>query len=175
VWHIRYRRSPYPATIERFNQNCGTNYPTDLPADVVAGIVGFDWITAEQAQATLAEVEPEVVPAYLNVIAAIRSNDLEVTTLLADYATRADSGEATRAAVANLCLEYGWRPLLEQLALVEPDEHMRGQMLAALARPFPETTFSEMGEPMNFYGGGDDDEDDDDDEDEDDDDDDDDE
>jgi predicted negative regulator of RcsB-dependent stress response len=167
VWHIRYRPNPYPATIQRFNENCGSNYPTDLPADVVAGIVGFDWITAEQAQATLAEVEPEMVPAYLNVIAAIRSNDLEVTTLLADYAARA--GEATRAAVANLCLEYGWRPLLEQLALVEPDEPMRGQMLAALARPFPETMFSEMGEPVDFYGGGgdaDDDEDDDDDDDE---------
>jgi predicted negative regulator of RcsB-dependent stress response len=161
VWHIRYQQNPYPATIERFNARCGSNFPTDLPADVIAGVVGFEWMTAEQAEAALAEVEPELVPAYLNVIAAIRSDDLEVTRLLADWATRPDAPEATRGVVANLALEYGWRPLLEQLALAEPEQHLRDQMIAALARPFPETQFNDMGEPTSFYGGdGSDDEDD---------------
>jgi tetratricopeptide (TPR) repeat protein len=176
VWHVRHRPNPHPATIERFNANCGTNYPTDLPADVVAGVIGFEWMSAEQAEAALARVEPQLVPAYLNVIAAIRSDDLEVTSLLAEQAARPDLGEAARAAVANLCLDYGWRALLERLALAEPEEELRNQMIAALARPFPETEFSEMGEPVDFYGGGgEDDEDDYEDEDDDDDDDDDDE
>lgn len=155
VWHIRYRPNPYPATVERFNAQCGGQFPTDLPADVVAGVIGFDWMTAEQAEATLAEVEPELVAAYLNAIAAIRSDDLEVTQLLAKHAARADLGPSARGAIANLCLEYGWRALLEQLALAEPDESLRSQMIAALARPFPETEFNEMGEPA--HGGGDDD------------------
>lgn len=165
VWHIRYRPNPYPATIERYNERCGTEFPTDLPADVVAGVIGFDWMTAEQAEAILAEVEPALWPAYLNVIAAIRCDDLEVTALLADWAARPDSSPAVRGSIANLCLEYGWRALLEQLALAEPDEPLREQMVAALARPFPETEFNEMGEPTNVYGGSaDDDFDDDDDE-----------
>ncbi len=156
VWHIRYRPNPFPETIERFNAACGTRYPTDLPADVVAGIVGFDWIPAADLEAKLGEVEPSSVPAYLKVIAALRSNDLAVTALLREQAARADLGPDERGAIANLCLEYNWRALLEEMALVEPDEELREQMLRVLAGPFPETEFNEMGEPVGMYGDDDD-------------------
>jgi predicted negative regulator of RcsB-dependent stress response len=167
VWHIRYKPNPYPATIERYNAACGTDYPSDLPADVVAGIVGFDWLTAASAEAQLGVVEPQLVPAYLAVIAAIRCEDLEVTQLLREWAAKLDL--IGRRVVANLCLSYGWRTLLEQLTLAEPDEELRGLMLQALIAPMPETEFSDMGEPVNVYTGGEDDEYEDDDDDDDDD------
>jgi tetratricopeptide (TPR) repeat protein len=146
VWAVRHRPNPYPRTIERFNKACGTAYPTDLPADVVAGIHGFDWLEAREIEERLETVEPEQIPAYLALLVAIRYQDPGLQRELVARATGHGSADL-RGFVADLCLQYGWRAALEELALAEPEVELRDQILEVLKRPMPETRFNDMGEP----------------------------
>jgi tetratricopeptide (TPR) repeat protein len=146
VWSIRYQPNPYPQTIERFNEACGTPYPTDLPADVVAGIHGFDWLEAREIEERLETVELEQVLPYLALLAAIRYQDPELQRELVARAAGHGSADV-RGFIADLCLQYGWRAALEELALAEPEAEIRGQIVDVLRRPMPETRFNDMGEP----------------------------
>lgn len=76
VWRISYRPNPYPEMIRRFNRIAGTSYPVDLPVDVVAGLMGFDWTERGDLEAGLAQAGTlsEAVPFWL-VLAAVRHED----------------------------------------------------------------------------------------------------
>jgi hypothetical protein len=152
VWNIRYRPNPFPRTIERANRVLGTDYPTDLPADVVAALIGFDWFSVETLRELAAKADPGAAPAYYEAMAGIRSNDLSMTSELFDFVRKPDTTLGARARIANVCLDYGWRALLEEMALFEANQDLRAQMVRILGGAMPEVEFTEMGEPANLYG-----------------------
>ena len=95
VWHVRYRPNPYPDTIERFNAAAGTHFPTDLPADVVASVIGFQWMTLDELEGLLDQADASGDTAQgvavWQVIAALRHDELAVTEdlrLVGDVAHR---------------------------------------------------------------------------------------
>ena len=155
VWHLRYRPNPYPDTIERFNTMAGYDYPSDLPADVVAAMVGFDWMTTERVESFLEGAEPPMVAEVAEILAALSHNELFIVDRLRALAARDDLGPGERGRIAQLCIEYGWLALLQELALVEPDRELRSNMMRVLRAGLAEPTYNEMGEPQGLYGEGD--------------------
>jgi hypothetical protein len=162
---VRYRPNPYPDTIERFNAAAGTHFPTDLPADVVASVIGFQWMTLAEFQALLdqadASGDTDQGVAVWQVIAGLRHDELAVTEDLFRWATGRALGVESWARIAQLCLDYGWRALLEALAVHHLPPELRDQSLAILADGIGNVGFNDMGEPVTWSDDGDDDDDDD--------------
>jgi tetratricopeptide (TPR) repeat protein len=151
VWHVRYRPNPYPETIARFNAAAGAAYPTDLPADVVAAVVGFEWMTLAELAPILDGDDLDQAIAAWKLVAGLRHDELAVTGELRRWMAARALDPDQRARLAQLCLDYGWRALLEDLALAEPPGELRDMVLDVLRRGLPETTFNEMGEPEGLY------------------------
>ncbi|MCB9794294.1 MAG: hypothetical protein H6741_16390 [Alphaproteobacteria bacterium] len=150
VWDIRYDPNPFPELIERLNAIIGTALPTDLPFDVCGAMLGFDFMPASELEGTLAELDdPQSVPAYLRVIAALRHSEPEVLGLLRRYLH--DEDIDVRASVANLCLRYDWLGLLEDLAVLEPDPELEAQLLSVLEQGIAPPEYTELGEPVGYW------------------------
>ncbi|MCC6554447.1 MAG: hypothetical protein IT372_15825 [Polyangiaceae bacterium] len=150
VWEIRYRPSRHACVIERFNERFGLRFPTDLPLDVVGVLVGFELAEAEWLEARLGEqTDAGAVAAYLRVIAAVRHSDLGVLRLLRRHLDH--ESPVVRGTIANLCMEYGWESLLEDVGMKEQDAELRALIDRVLDVGIAAPQFDDMGEPVGLY------------------------
>ncbi|MCB9763962.1 MAG: tetratricopeptide repeat protein [Alphaproteobacteria bacterium] len=148
VWEVRYRPNPHPEVIEQLNALLGTTFPTDLPADVVGAILGFDWAEADDLEVALdAQTEPGTVMAYLDVIAALRHDDAGMIERLRPLI----DDPALNLGIANICLAYNWESLLEDIGLTLPPGDARDQVTQILAQGIAPPQYDELGEPVGFW------------------------
>jgi tetratricopeptide (TPR) repeat protein len=160
VWHVRFRPNPFPETIERYNAAANTHFPTDLPADVVASVIGFGWATDADLVPMLDHPDTEHACLAWQLRAGLRHGEVATTEELRRWIAARSLAEPQRAAMAQLCLDYGWRSLLDELVVAEPPGDLRDRMLRVLELGIPEPTFNEMGEPDGLYPDEDDEDDD---------------
>jgi tetratricopeptide (TPR) repeat protein len=147
VWHLRYAPNPYPETIARYNAATGASWPTDLPADVIAAVIGFSFMEVEQVAPQTEDPDLGRALAAWNILAGLRHDELAVTEELRRWIAARSLDDDHRARIAQLCLDYGWRPLLDELALVQPPGALRDHLRRVLDDGIGEPTFNEMGEP----------------------------
>lgn len=147
VWNILHPRSRHGVVIEQLNARHGTSFPTNLPFDVVAAMLGFAHVPVERIEAGLRAAESSI-PAYLEVLAALQCTDLPaITRLLRSYLDYPEL--EVRGTVAELAARYGWLFLLEELLLGEPEASLREWAEQALPFGAPEQ-FDEYGEPLSW-------------------------
>lgn len=152
VWELRYRPAETHAVVERFNEITGYNFPTDMPFDLVGALHGFDFIQNAHIEKKLSEQKEEGgIAAHLEVLAALRHQDLSVTEILRRYIDH--TSVEVRGAVVNAALQYNWEFLLEDLAALHPTDEIGVFVEKALASGLAPPRFNEMGEPEDLYDG----------------------
>lgn len=136
IAQVRYRPSDHPHAIEGMNATFGCDYPTDLPVDAVAALLGFQFDAAEDLQARLeSSTDPHEIAGLLTVLSALRHSDLAVVGLYRRYMSHPDP--VVRATVCNVFATYNYESLLEEMSIIEPEAEIRAQIDALLERGIP--------------------------------------
>jgi tetratricopeptide (TPR) repeat protein len=132
VADVRYRPSPHTEVLAALNARFGSDYPTDLPIDVVAALLGFRFDGAADLEARLADAEAsgELVAGLLQVTSALRHDDLSVTALYRRWVEHPDP--QVRSALYNIFVAHNHESLLEEACVTEPDAEIRAQIEAIL-------------------------------------------
>ncbi len=131
VAEVRYRPSRHGAVVDRLNARFGSEYPRDLPLDVVAALLGFRFESAGDLQSQLEhERDPDVVAGLLQVISALRHSDPGVTTLYRSLLVHPDA--SVRSMLYNILLAHNHESLLEEATVSEPDDALRAQIEGVL-------------------------------------------
>ncbi|MBK6918475.1 MAG: hypothetical protein IPH07_13850 [Deltaproteobacteria bacterium] len=131
VAEVRYRPSRHGAIVAAMNAHFGSEYPTDLPLDVVAALLGFRFESARDLEAQLdGERDPDVISGLLQVLSALRHSDPSVTTLYRRYLEHEDP--SVRAMLYNIFVAHNHESLLEEATVSEPDHELRAQIEGVL-------------------------------------------
>lgn len=119
---VRYRPSPpsHRAVVRRINEVHGERYPEDLPLDVVGVLAGWEFDVEDDLAHNLDDPDdPDAVSAGLRCLAALWHGDLRRSLALREWAAHPDP--AVRANLAMIAHSYGYRFLMQELTLTEPD------------------------------------------------------
>lgn len=146
---VRYRPSPksHHAVVRRLNDTHEESFPLDLPLDVVGALTGFDYC-AEDDLVDPDEMEVDThAGGALRIRAALWHGDLRRTMRLREYAARPEPG--LRRHLVQIAGWYGYRFLLQELALSETDPRLLAQIEELLDRPAADT-FNAFGD---HFGG----------------------
>jgi len=119
VVELRYQPSWHPEVIEAMNTHFGCAYPTDLPVDAVAALLGFQFDDTDDLEARLNPEQPEELAGLLYVISALRHADPGVLALYRHTLGHADP--VVRSTIADISLAYNYEALLEEMSLRESD------------------------------------------------------
>lgn len=131
VADVRYRPSPHTDVIAAVNARFGSDYPTDLPIDVVAALLGFRFDGAADLEARLdGNAAAELAAGLLQVISALRHDDLSVTALYRRWVEHPDP--QVRSALYNIFVAHNHESLLEEACVTEPDAEIRAQIEGVL-------------------------------------------
>ncbi|MCB9719100.1 MAG: tetratricopeptide repeat protein [Myxococcales bacterium] len=136
VVEARYQPSRHGSVVEAMNAHFGCDYPVDMPVDVVAALLGFQFDGAGDLEAQLAGTEdPEQLAGLLLVISALRHDDPGVLAL---YRERLEHPDATvRGTIAEIAMAYNYEVLLEEMSVREPDLELREEIEAVLDGGIP--------------------------------------
>jgi len=119
---VRYRPSPdaHRAVVRRFNDVHGERYPEDVPLDALGVLAAWDFRVEDDLAHTLDDPgDADAVGAGLRCLAALWHGDLRRSLRLREWAAHPHPDvRANLAAIANA---YGYRFLLQELALTETD------------------------------------------------------
>jgi hypothetical protein len=136
VAEVRYRPSVHLTVIEAMNTHFGCDYPTDLPVDAVAALLGFQFDGAADLEAELPRAEdPEQLAGLLYVLSALRHDDPGV---LAIYRSHLEHPAAVvRRTLGDIAMAYNYEALLEEMSLREPDPELRAELESLLDEGIP--------------------------------------
>lgn len=136
VAEVRYRPSAHTGVVDAMNAHFGCAYPTDMPVDVVAALLGFQFDCADDFEAELIEADdPEQLAGLLHVLSALRHDDLGVLHI---YRSLIDHPAAiVRSTLADIAVAYNYEVLLEEMSLREPDPELRAEVEAVLDEGIP--------------------------------------
>lgn len=138
AFDIRYQPAPHAAVVERVNAHFGCDYPTDLPLDVVAAILGFGFDAATELLSQLeSTADPDEIAALLTVLSALRHDDLSATRVYRRYMDHPDP--VVRATLCNIFSAYNHESMLEEMCALETDDELREQLEAILDEGIPVT------------------------------------
>lgn len=131
VAEVRYRPSPHVGVIEAMNAHFGCDYPTDLPVDAVAALLGFQFDGAPDLEAQLGRTtDPEQQAALLYVLSALRHDDLGAWPLWRRHLEHASA--TVRSTIGDIAVAYNYEALLEEMSLREPEAELRAEIEALL-------------------------------------------
>ncbi len=137
VADVRYRPTSDNGVIAAMNRRFGTEYPTDMPVDVVAALLGFRFDAAADLETQLAThtrggdaSDPSLAAGLLQVISALRHDDLAVGALYRRWVDHDDS--VVRSTLYNIFVAHNHESLLEEACVTEPDAELRAQIEAIL-------------------------------------------
>lgn len=122
----QYRPSPrsHRTVVSRLNTEAETDFPIDLPLDVVGALSGFQFARERDLIHNLTSPENnEQLASGIQIFAALWCGDLRESYRLRDYAAHEDAD--VRLATAQVANWYGYRFLLEEMALSETDPGLR--------------------------------------------------
>lgn len=136
VIEVRYRPAEHYEVIDDLNGHFGCDYPTDMPLDAVAALLGFQFDSIEDLTARLdTTADPEQLAGLLTVLSALRHSDLGVVRYYRRYMDHPEP--VVRATLCNIFAAYNYESMLEEMSVVEPDEEIRAQIEALLDRGIP--------------------------------------
>lgn len=136
VVEARYRPSRQASVIEAMNAHFGCDYPLDMPVDVVAALLGFQFASAADLEAELDDAdEPGQQAGLLLVISALRHDDLGVLALYRRMLDHIDS--TVRGTIGDIAMAYNYEALLEEMILREPDPELAEEIEAVLDEGIP--------------------------------------
>jgi hypothetical protein len=136
VAEVRYRPSPHVAVIEAMNAHFGCDYPTDMPVDAVAALLGFQFDGAADLEAELSRAtDPEQLSALLYVLSALRHDDLGALPLWRRYLEHPSLD--VRSTIGDIAVAYNYEVVLEEMSLREPDPELRAEIEALLDEGLP--------------------------------------
>ena len=131
VIEVRYAPAPFESILDALNEHFGTDYPTDMPLDAVAALLGFQFSSASDLQDELeSSSDPEKIAGCLCVLAALRYDDLGVVRLFRRYMDHPDS--VVRTTLCNIFASYNMESLLEEMTLLETEPDLGDQIEALL-------------------------------------------
>jgi hypothetical protein len=120
VINLRYRPTRHVEVVERINTEFGSRYPTDLPVDVIAALIGFGFCTVEQAEGDAdPDAAADAVAADVTVLAALYHGDLGAVGRLRRYLSHPSI--EVRRSLGQAALDYNYLFMLEEMRLVERD------------------------------------------------------
>ena len=144
---VRYRPSPptHRAVLRRFNENYRSCFPLDMPLDVVGALAGFQFATEETLEPFLTEPRDTIELATgLRVFAGLWCGDLRRVHRLREFADHTDPG--VRLELARAANWYGYRFLLEEIALAETDPEMVANLEGLIIEGSRPDTFNAFGD-----------------------------
>lgn len=130
VIEARYRPSGHAEIIEAMNAHFGSEYPRDMPVDVVAALLGFQFDRADDLAPELDAEEPETIAGLLYVLSALRARDPGLVGLCRRMLEHDDG--VVRGAVGDIAEAYNLEVLLEELSHRESDPELRAELEAVL-------------------------------------------
>jgi hypothetical protein len=123
----RYRPCRSTEVVRDFNERLGTDFPEDLPVDVVAALLGLGFVTARALERALDDpTMVESVPFHLLALGAVRHSDLRMMDIVRRYA-RSDS-IALRRVAAILADWLRYDLLLHELCAAESDPKLLSEL-----------------------------------------------
>jgi tetratricopeptide (TPR) repeat protein len=154
VAEVRYRPSLHSAVIAAINARFGSEYPTDLPIDAAAALLGLRFDASADLEAQLAALDPvsdgEVAAGLLLLVSALRHDDLAVTSLYRRWIEHEDP--IVRSTLYNVFVAHNHESLLEEACVTERDAEMLGQIEGVL----DEGIAPVLWDPYRDYSTGDD-------------------
>ncbi|MCA9710842.1 MAG: tetratricopeptide repeat protein [Myxococcales bacterium] len=136
VAQLRYRPSPFVEVIEAMNAYFGCDYPTDMPVDAVAALLGFQFDGARDLEVELARAtDPEQLAGLLLVLSALRHGDLGAIELYRRYVDH--PAPVVRSTLADVAVACNHEVLLEEMSIREPDPDLRAEIEALLDEGIP--------------------------------------
>jgi hypothetical protein len=131
VINLRYRPTRHVEVVERINTEFGSAYPTDLPVDVIAALIGFGSCSVEQAERDAnPDGDPDDVAADVTVLAALYHGDLGAVGQLRRYLSHPSI--TVRRSLGQAALDYNYLFMLEEMRLIEPDREFAAVIDRAL-------------------------------------------
>jgi hypothetical protein len=136
VAEVRYRPSPHVGVIEAMNAHFGCDYPTDLPVDAVAALLGFRFDGAADVEAELPRArDPEQLAGLLYVLSALWHDDPGALSIWHRHLEH--RAVEVRRAVGDIAIAYNYEVLLEEMSVREPDAALRAEIEAVLDEGIP--------------------------------------
>lgn len=136
VAQVRYRPSPFTAVVEAMNAHFGCDYPTDMPVDAVAALLGFPFDGARDLEVELPTAsDPEQIAGLLLVLSALRHADLGVLALYRRYVDH--PAPVVRSTLGDIAVAHNLEVLLEEMSVREPDAQLRAEIEALLDEGIP--------------------------------------
>ena len=131
VAEVRYRPSAHGEVVAAMNKEFGCDFPSDMPVDVVAALIGFRFEGARDLESQLdATSDPEVIAGLLQVMSALRHSDLGIVRLYRRYLGH--PAEVVRSTLYNVFVAHNHESLLEEATVTERDDDVRAQIEAVL-------------------------------------------
>lgn len=136
VAEVRYQPTPHVGVVEAMNAHFGCDYPTDLPVDAVAALLGFQFDGAADLEAELARGrEPDQLAALLYVLSALRHDDPGALPIWRRHLEHPVL--EVRSCIVDVAMAYNYEVLLEEMSVREPDPELRAEVEALLDRGLP--------------------------------------
>lgn len=127
TFEVRYRPSSHPEVMREVNRRFEAQYPEDLPADVMAALLGFRFRTASEMEGKLRDPKEAANSRYFLLgLATVRHAELGFQAILREFAESEDLERRTTAAIAADWLDYTL--LLHEMCAAETDPELREQL-----------------------------------------------
>jgi hypothetical protein len=144
---VRYRPAPasHQDVVKRLNDEYNADFPTDLPLDVIGALSGFNFARETGLIHNLTEPEDmDQLAAGIRIFAALWCGDLKQTARLREFAGHEEP--TVRLAVAQAASWYGYRFLLEEIALAETEPDMIAALENLVIQGSDPDTFNAFGD-----------------------------
>lgn len=136
VAEVRYRPSPHVGVVEAMNAHFGCDYPTDMPVDAVAALLGFQFDGAADLEAELGRAtDPEQLAGLLYVLSALRHDEPGALPLWRSHLGH--PSVEVRSAIVDIAVAYNYEALLEEMSVREPDPELRAEIETLLDEGIP--------------------------------------
>ncbi len=136
IGDVRYAPSRQHAVVARMNSHFGCDYPTDMPVDIIATLLGFSFDSAQDLQTELeSTANPQELAGLLSLLSALRHSDLRVVRLFRRYMDHPDA--VVRTTLWNVFAAYNFESLLEEAILLESDPEIVAQLEVLLCTGIP--------------------------------------
>lgn len=136
VAEVRYRPSPHVGVLEAMNAHFGCDYPTDMPVDAVAALLGFQFDGAADLEAELGRGrDPDQLAALLYVLSALRHDEPGALPIWRSHLEHPSL--EVRSCIVDVAMAYNYEVLLEEMSLREPDPDLRAEVEVLLDRGIP--------------------------------------